>query len=74
MAQASHLRFVPSWAVVAHVFNPSNLEARGRLTSEMEVSLFYRVSSRTTRAIQRNPVSEKNIFFFVLRHKLDSML
>jgi hypothetical protein len=29
---------------------------RGRRTSEFEVSLLYRVSSRTARATQRNPV------------------
>jgi hypothetical protein len=29
---------------------------RGRRISEFEASLFYRVSSRTARAIQRNPV------------------
>ena len=28
-------------------------------TSEIEASLVYRVSSRTARAIQRNPVSKK---------------
>jgi hypothetical protein len=33
---------------------------RGRWISEFEVSLVYRVSSRTARAIQRNPVSKKN--------------
>jgi hypothetical protein len=31
---------------------------RGRWISEFEVSLVYKVSSRTTRAIQRNPVSK----------------
>jgi hypothetical protein len=31
---------------------------RGKRISEFEESLVYRVSSRTTRAIQRNPVSE----------------
>jgi hypothetical protein len=36
--------------VVVHAFNPSTWEA--------EASLVYRVSSRTTRAIQRNPVSK----------------
>jgi hypothetical protein len=40
-----------SWPVVAHTFNPSTWEA--------EVSLVYKVSSRTARAIQRNPVSKK---------------
>jgi hypothetical protein len=38
--------------VVAHAFNPS----RGRWISE--ASLVYKVSSRTARAIQRNPVSK----------------
>jgi hypothetical protein len=32
---------------------------RGRWISEFEASLVYRVSSRTARAIQRNPVSTK---------------
>jgi hypothetical protein len=45
--------------VVAHAFNPSTWEGRGRRISEFEISLVYRVSSRTARAIQRNPVSEK---------------
>jgi hypothetical protein len=40
--------------VVAHAFN-----LRGRWISEFEASLVYRVSSRTARATQRNPVSEK---------------
>jgi hypothetical protein len=35
------------------------LGGRGRRISEFEASLVYRVSSRTTRAIQRNPVSNK---------------
>ena len=38
--------------MVAHAFNPS----RGRQISEFEASLVYRVSSRTTKATQRNPV------------------
>jgi hypothetical protein len=33
---------------------------RGRQISEFEASLVYKVSSRTARAIQRNPVSETN--------------
>jgi hypothetical protein len=33
------------------------LGSRGRRISEFEVSLVYRVSSRTARATQRNPVS-----------------
>jgi C4-type Zn-finger protein len=36
------------------------LGGRGRWISEFEASLVYRVSSRTARATQRNPVSEKN--------------
>jgi hypothetical protein len=35
------------------------LGGRGRRISEFEASMVYRVSSRTARAIQRNPVSEK---------------
>jgi hypothetical protein len=42
--------------MVAHAFNPSR--GRGRRTSEFKASLVYRVSSRTARAIQRNPVSK----------------
>jgi len=35
------------------------LGSRGRQISEFEVSLVYGVSSRTARAIQRNPISKK---------------
>jgi hypothetical protein len=35
------------------------LGGRGRWISEFEASLVYKVSSRTARAIQRNPVWEK---------------
>jgi hypothetical protein len=35
------------------------LGGRGRRISEFEVSLVYKVSSRTARAIQRNPVLKK---------------
>jgi hypothetical protein len=35
------------------------LGGRARQTSEFEVSLVYRVSSRIARATQRNPVSKK---------------
>jgi hypothetical protein len=35
------------------------LGGRGRQISEFEASLVYRVSSRTARATQRNPVSKK---------------
>jgi hypothetical protein len=34
------------------------LGGRGRWISEFEASLIYKVSSRTARAIQRNPVSK----------------
>jgi hypothetical protein len=34
------------------------LGGRGRWISEFKTSLVYRVSSRTARAIQRNPVSK----------------
>jgi hypothetical protein len=36
------------------------LGGRGRQISEFKDSLVYRVSSRTARAIQRNPVSNNN--------------
>jgi hypothetical protein len=45
--------------VMAHAFNPSTREAEDRQISEFEASLIYRVSSRTARAIQRNPVSKR---------------
>jgi hypothetical protein len=35
------------------------LGCRGRQISEFEASLVYKVSSRTARATQRNPVSKK---------------
>jgi hypothetical protein len=35
------------------------LGGRGRRVSEFEASLVYKVSSRTARATQRNPVSKK---------------
>jgi hypothetical protein len=35
------------------------LGGRGRCISEFEASLVYRVSSRTARTTQRNPVSKK---------------
>ena len=37
-----------------------HLGGRGRQISELEASLVYRVSSRTARATQRNPVWKKN--------------
>jgi hypothetical protein len=44
--------------MVAHAFNPSTWEAEAGGFSEFEASLVYRVSSRTARATQRNPVSK----------------
>jgi hypothetical protein len=43
-----------------HAFNPSTWGGggRGRWISEFEASLVYKVSSRTARAIKRNPVSK----------------
>jgi hypothetical protein len=38
---------------------PGVLGGRGRQISEFKVRLVYRMSSRTARAIQRNPVSKK---------------
>jgi hypothetical protein len=45
---------------VAHTFNPSTWEAEAGKISEFKASLVYRVSSRTARATQRNPVSNNN--------------
>jgi hypothetical protein len=44
--------------VVAHAFNPSTREAEAGGSLEFEASLVYKVSSRTARARQRNPVSK----------------
>ena len=44
--------------VVVHTLIPV-LRGRGRQISSSEATLVYRVSSRTVRAIQRDPVSEK---------------
>jgi hypothetical protein len=41
-----------------HAFNPSTWEAEAGEISEFEASLVYRMSSRTARAIQKNPVSK----------------
>jgi hypothetical protein len=42
--------------VVAHAFNPRTQEAEAGKISEFETSLVYKVSSRTARTRQRNPV------------------
>jgi hypothetical protein len=49
--------------VVAHAFNPSTWEAEAGGSHEFEASLVYKVSSRTARATQRNPVSKKKKTF-----------
>ena len=41
-----------------HAFKSQHLGGRGRRISEFEASLVYKVSSRTPRAIQTNPVSK----------------
>ena len=46
----------PRRAVAVHACNPSTLGGRGRRISEFKDSLVYRVSSRTARTTQRNPV------------------
>jgi hypothetical protein len=49
------------------------LVGRCRRISEFEASLVYKVSSRTARATQRNPVSEKKrIYFFSVPHGIFS--
>jgi hypothetical protein len=45
--------------VVAHTFGPSTQEAEAGRFLEFETSLVYKVSSRTARAIKRNPVSKE---------------
>ena len=45
--------------MVVLAFKSQHLGGRGRQLSEFEASLVYRVSSRTARATQRNPVSKK---------------
>jgi hypothetical protein len=52
------------------------LGGRGRRVSEFEASLVYRMSSRTARATQRNPISKKikklklkiNLAVFLMYH------
>jgi hypothetical protein len=41
------------------------LGGRGRWISEFEARLVYRVSSRTARATQRNPVWKKPIYIYM---------
>jgi hypothetical protein len=48
-----------SRAVVAHTFNSSTWEAEAGGFLSSRLVLVYRLSSRTARAIQRNPVLKK---------------
>jgi hypothetical protein len=50
--------FRVDWSTL-RVSESQHLGGRGRWTSEFEASLVYKVSSRTARATQRNPVSKK---------------
>jgi hypothetical protein len=45
--------------MVTHFFNPSTREVEAGGFLSLRASLVYRVSSRTARVIQRNPVSEE---------------
>jgi hypothetical protein len=53
--------------MVVHTFNPSTWEAETG-GSEFETSLVYRVSSRTARATQRNPISKKKNTRLLVNH------
>jgi hypothetical protein len=60
------LRFIFLWpGVAAHAFNPSTQEAEAGGFLSSRLAVVYRVSSRTARAIQRNPVSKKKKFIFL---------
>jgi hypothetical protein len=48
-----------SLGMVAHAFKPSTQEAEAGRISEFEASLVYKMSPRTARAIQRNPVLKR---------------
>jgi hypothetical protein len=50
------------------------LGGRGRWISEFEASLVYKVSSRTARAIERNPVSKKTKKKRVRQYQNTSMI
>ena len=44
---------------MVHAINPSSWEAKGGRSFEFKANLIYRMSSRTARTTQRNPVSNK---------------
>jgi hypothetical protein len=61
------LRFFKKPGVVAHAFNPSTWEAEaGGFLSSRPAWSTYRVSSRTARATQRNPVLKKPKFYICI--------
>ena len=47
--------------MVVHAFNPSTQEAEAEAGGFLSLRLVYKVSYRTARAIQRNPVSKNQI-------------
>jgi hypothetical protein len=47
--------------VVVHAFNPSTWESEAGGFLSSKPSLIYKVSSKTARTIQRNPVSKNQI-------------
>jgi hypothetical protein len=52
------LKITFSWVLVALAFNPSTWEAEAGQSLESEASQVYRVSSKTARTTQENPVSK----------------
>ena len=52
--------------VVVHTFESQRLGNRKRRISKFEASFICRVSSKTAKATQRNPVSKKEKDFFFL--------
>ena len=63
-AEANFLSLRPTWpkssrGTVSQKTTYKNIPVRGRWISEFEASLVYRVSPRSARAIQGNPVSKK---------------
>ena len=56
-------------ALVVHTFMPSTREAEAGGSLEFQASPVYRVSARTARAPQRNPVSKNKKIKFKLKNK-----
>jgi hypothetical protein len=57
---SEHLRVKKGSQVVVHTFNSNTWEAEAEVMESLEfkASMIYRVSSRTAKASQRNPVSK----------------